>query len=1078
MSKELQKVYTTAWESEASLPENNSHKKMLNFIGEQKRVLDFGCATGYLARLLTQRGCQVFGVEISPDAAAIAEQFCEKVSVADLDFTSAAEIFPDEKFDVVVFGDVLEHLRDPWKTLEQVKSILHPDGYVVASIPNIAHGAIRLALMQGQFDYEQQGILDNTHLRFFTRKSVEDLFESTGYLINSFDRTITHIFSPSDVIPQLNREEFSPEVIQHIESQADSETLQFIIRAYPTTLEGQLIVLRERCTRLTTEQESLKRQIERQEADRHLLQEQLQQKQAEFEQVSLQLEQTQSHLHQTQSKVKQTQASLKQAQLQLKQAHEALKHSQTDVAAAQDQVNQLKTRRQEILERLQRVRGRLQRSEAAQQHAEAEVMAMKTSKFWKLRSAWFRVKGIFGLRENPFPELAIGSLVEAPVELKESAPLVHSGTQPQPVQSAPIPYDAHVAYQIWIKHHTPTASDLKTYANMVRVFAYHPLISVVMPVYNPPIAFLRAAIESVIQQVYPHWEFCIADDASPNPQVRQVLEEYARADERIKVVFREENGHISRSSNSALEVATGEFIALLDHDDVLAPEALYEMVLLLNQHPEADMIYSDEDKIDEEGQRKYPFFKPDWSPDSFLSRMYTCHLGVYRRSLITEIGGFRVGYEGSQDYDLVLRFTEKTNKIFHIPKILYHWRIHEQSASSGATAKPYAYIAGQRALADAIQRRGEPGRVEGVPNFPGHYVVRYDIQSSDLVSIIIPTRDLGHLLNQCLESIFEKSTYPHYEVIVVDNGSTEPYTEKVINTWLNREPDRFRCYTYNIPFNYSKINNFGVSKANGKYLVFLNNDTEIITTDWLEALVEQAQRPSIGAVGAKLLYSDNTIQHAGVVIGLGGFAGHGHRYFPDGEAGYYGTAISPTNFSAVTAACLICRREVFDAVGGFDEEMPVAFNDVDFCLKLTQAGLRNLCIPHVVLYHYESKSRGLEDTLEKQSRFQHDSQMMVDRWLDFVEQDPCYSKHLTLSHSDYRIREQSGDAEQLQLMMKLKQSQNTLKRVRGRLQETQGALEDSQRRIEAMKTSKFWKLRGLWFSVKRNLGATTSAENE
>lgn len=1066
MSKELQKVYTTAWESEASVPQST-----LNFIGEQKSVVDFGCATGYLARLLTQRGCKVVGVEISPEAAVIAEQFCERVVVADLDFTSVAEILPNEKFDVAVFGDVLEHLRDPWKMLEQVRSILKPDGYVVTSIPNIAHGAIRLALLQGKFDYEKQGILDNTHLRFFTRKSVEDLFESSGYLIDAWDRTTVPIFSGHEVLPRISREDFHPEIVQQIESEAEAETVQFIIRAYPATLEGQLIVFQERCTRLTAEQERLQKQLESSHVAQDQIQLSFQQVQAELEQTNSRLQQaeallerSQALLEQSQAKVKQSQAKVKQLTIDRQQAEATSNRGQAEFEIIQAELAQVKTRNQDNRARLKQAQERLQVSEMLLQHTRDEVVAMKTSKFWKLRSAWFKTKGIFGLREQPFPELPTMPLEPITPEIVDQPPKTELTTV--------FSYNEHLAYELWMKRHMPTEQDLRDFAVMVRVFACKPLISIIMPVYNPPIEFLREAIASVIAQVYPYWELCIADDASPNPQIREVLEEYAQADERIKVVFRSENGHISRSSNSALELATGEFIALLDHDDVLAPEALYEMVLMLNKHPEADMIYSDEDKIDEENRRKYPFFKPDWCPDSFLSRMYTCHLGFYRRSLITEIGGFRVGFEGSQDYDLVLRFTEKTNQIFHIPKILYHWRIHEQSASSGAAAKPYAYEAGQRAIAEAIERRGEPGRVFGVPKVPGHYTVRYDIKIHDLVSIIIPTRDLGRLLNQCLESIFEKSTYPNYEVILIDNGSTEPYADKVITDWLNKEPQRLQCYTYGVPFNYSKLNNFGVSKANGNYLLFLNNDTEVITPDWIEAMVEQAQRPIVGAVGALLLYPDDTIQHAGVILGLGGVAGHEHSLLPATASGYFNRVISINNHSALTGACLMCRRDVFEAVGGFNEEdLAVAFNDVDLCLKIVTAGFRNVYLPHTVLYHYESKSRGKDNTPEKQARFQREIDYMHKRWATFIENDPCYNPHFSLQYSRaYELRESSDTQAQLELATQLRQSQNTLKRVRHQLNSTKEELEQVQSKVTAMETSKFWKLRSRWFGIKRNLG--------
>ena len=559
-------------------------------------------------------------------------------------------------------------------------------------------------------------------------------------------------------------------------------------------------------------------------------------------------------------------------------------------------------------------------------------------------------------------------------------------------------------YHQWLRQNFPRADELRSMARAAAALKHKPRISIVMPAYNTPEVYLREAIDSVRNQIYPHWELCIADDASTAEHIKPLLEEYAELDSRIKVVFRAENGHISAASNSAIALATGEFIALLDHDDLLTPDALYQVALLINRHPEVDAIYSDEDKIDEQGMLRDPFFKPEWSPDSFLSRMYVGHLGVYRRSLIQEIGGFRLGYEGSQDYDLVLRLTEKTENIFHIPKILYHWRIHLESAASSAEAKPYAYQAAQKAIAEAINRRGESGEVTNVPGYLGHYIIRYKIAEYKLVSIIIPTRDLGELLNQCLESIFGKSTYPNYEVVVIDNGSTEPETAEVIARWAAKEPNRFRCYPLDIPFNFSKINNYAAGKAEGDYLLFLNNDTEAIAPDWIEAMVEQAQRPSIGAVGGLLLYPDQTIQHAGVILGLGGLAAHSHQYLPSITPGYGGHVISISNVSAVTAACLMCRREVFESVGGFNEELAFAYNDVDLCLKIGDRGYRNIYLPHAVLYHHESRSRGYEDTPAKQERLRQEAEILKSKWPKLIENDPCYSPHLTRGRADYSIR--------------------------------------------------------------------------
>ena len=383
--------------------------------------------------------------------------------------------------------------------------------------------------------------------------------------------------------------------------------------------------------------------------------------------------------------------------------------------------------------------------------------------------------------------------------------------------------------------------------------------------------------------------------------------------------------------------------------------------------------------------------------------MYTCHLGVCRRSLVEEIGNFRVGFEGSQDYDLVLRLTEKTNKIFHLPQILYHWRIHNLSTAGDSDAKPYATIAAQKAIAEAIMRRGEPGKVITEANFPGVYTVRYQIQEPKLVSIIIPTRDLASTLDVCLKSIFSRTTYPNYEVIVIDNGSVESETARCLTRWQEIEPERFKCYGYDVPFNYSQINNYGAEKATGDYLLFLNNDTEVITPDWIEAMVEQAQRPSIGAVGALLLYPDDTIQHAGVVLGIGGVAGHSHKNLPANQPGYISQAVSTNNYSAITGACLMCRQEVFQEINGFNEELAVAFNDVDLCLKIIERGYRNIYLAHVILYHYESKSRGQENTPTKQARFAKEVNYMRQKWSSICDRDPCYSIHLTKTHEDYSI---------------------------------------------------------------------------
>lgn len=566
--------------------------------------------------------------------------------------------------------------------------------------------------------------------------------------------------------------------------------------------------------------------------------------------------------------------------------------------------------------------------------------------------------------------------------------------------------ERNIVYSKWRKQHRPSRTELNTMKREANAFEYKPLISIVMPTYNTPDRFLREAIESVQNQVYDNWQLCIADDCSSEPQVRETLEEYRLKDDRIEIVYRSENGHISASSNSAIEIARGDFIAFFDHDDVLSPDALFEMVQIVNQHPSADLIYSDEDKLTLGGNHVDPFFKPDWSPDKMLSHMYTCHFSMYRKDIIDEIGGLRVGFEGSQDYDLALRFTEKTDRIYHIPKILYHWRIHPKSTSGNADAKGYTYIAGQKALQEALQRRGEYGQVEHVQGQRGNFRVRYDIVDRAKISIILPTKDLADVLEICLESIFMHPSKIPYEVLLVDNASSERKTFEIFSKWEEKEPDRFRLLEYPEAFNYSKINNFAAQYATGSYLLFLNNDIEVITKDWLSMMLEQAQRPSIGAVGCKLLFPDDSIQHAGVVLGAGdhGIALHAHKHYPADSNGYFCNLKTINNYSAVTAACLMCSKNLFEEVGGFTQELSVAYNDIDLCLKFMKKGRFNVYLPHVELYHHESKSRGFEDTKEKRERLKIEAKYMWEHWDCELKNDPFYNPNFSRKDGNFRIR--------------------------------------------------------------------------
>ena len=560
-----------------------------------------------------------------------------------------------------------------------------------------------------------------------------------------------------------------------------------------------------------------------------------------------------------------------------------------------------------------------------------------------------------------------------------------------------------VPYPGWIAEFDTLIDEDRTAMQMqAEGFNLKPLVSIVMPVYNPNPIWLEQALASVRIQNYPNWELCIADDASTDSEIRPLLERYTQMDQRIKVVFREQNGHISAASNSALDLAQGEWIALLDHDDLLAEHALYWVVDAINKQPECRLIYSDEDKIDEAGVRSDPYFKCDWNPDLFFSQNMFSHLGVYHADLVRKVGGFRIGLEGSQDYDLALRCSEliAPEQIQHIPRVLYHWRIHADSTAHSSEAKPYAMIAGERALNEHLDRQGINAKAVAL----GYgYRVRYALpRHLPLVSLIIPTRNGLKLLKQCIESILAKTTYPNYEILIVDNGSDDLATLRYLKALT--QDDRIRVLRDDLPFNYSALNNAAVKVARGELIGLINNDIEVISPEWLSEMVSHALRPEVGAVGARLWYADDTLQHAGVVLGIHGIAGHAHRFLPKGDTGYCGRASLIQSFSAVTGACLIVRKSLYEQVGGLNEiELKVACNDVDFCLRLREAGYRTIWTPYAELYHHESATRGFDDTPEKLARSAKEVAYMQKCWGELLQNDPAYIPNLSLDNEDFSL---------------------------------------------------------------------------
>jgi GT2 family glycosyltransferase len=526
-----------------------------------------------------------------------------------------------------------------------------------------------------------------------------------------------------------------------------------------------------------------------------------------------------------------------------------------------------------------------------------------------------------------------------------------------------------------------------------------------MPVFDPDPAILDAAIQSVRDQSYTRWELCIADDSSSNPAVADVLRSHSKADPRIKLHFRNARGNISAASNTALEMATGDYVALFDHDDLLPPLALHWVVESINQHPDAQIFYSDEDKIDEQGRRFDPYFKSDFNHVLLLAQNMISHLGVYRRNLVESVGGFRLGFEGAQDYDLVLRCvaTVSRDAIVHIPRVLYHWRAIAGSTALSPTEKPSAASAAQRAVTEHVRRFDSGATVEPAPESPMHLRVRHSLPSpAPLVSILICTRDHESLLRTAIESICDKTTYPNYEIVVLDNGSRDAATLDFLAS-ISVRPG-ITVIRDDSPFNYSRLNNTAVRHARGQVLCLLNDDIEVLTPGWLEEMVSFSLQPNVGAVGARLWYPDGTtLQHGGVIIGVGGVAGHAHPRLVRNQVGYFSRGVLQQELSAVTGACLVVRRDVFDGVGGFDEQIAVAFNDVDLCLRIRAAGYCNVWTPFAEMIHHESASRGYEDNPEKIARFQRELRFMQDRWGAVLDSDPYYNQNLSMHAGDFTL---------------------------------------------------------------------------
>jgi len=921
------------YESQVDLSaKNTSHAQLVLLTGRNKRVLEVGPATGYVTEVLRRRGCQVTAVENDPAAAEVAEKFCERIIVGDIEEIDFPQTFGEEQFDVVMFGDVLEHLVDPKGALEKVRPLLRAGGCVVASIPNVAHASVRVMLLDGKFVYTEKGLLDHTHLRFFTKSGIETLFEEAGYRIRVWRRTSTDTLQdPFAEELSLGESQLPPHLVEALRQDPEALTYQFVVRAYPQRVQRLNKRGSQRLPDLTNGVGSALEAL------------------WDLERVFAQKDRDIAHME----------AGLAEKDALLTEKERRIASAGATLAETEQQLREVQ-----------------QQFQIATSTLGFRLLERARAVINRLVPPGTRRRGVLGLFRRGLRIILAegwGTFVRRAVPVWRWGPrLVRRARLAASVGSL------DEQYQLWLRAHALTPARVRRIRKEAARLSCRPKVSIVMPVYNSDAAWLREAIESVRGQLYDDWELCIADDASSEPAVRELLQEY-EGDERIKVTYLEENQGISAASNAALALATGEYVGFLDHDDELKPDALYEVVKLLNEQPDLDFIYSDEDKRSPDGRLVQPFFKPDWSPDLLLSINYVPHFAVYRKRTVDEVGGLRSECDFSQDYDLALRVTERTNRIGHVALPLYTWRMIPGSAASEVEAKPRSTEAAKRALADAMRRRGIGAEILEGP-FKTAYRVRYRIRGEPLVSIIIPTRDRVELLSRCIASIKKKTSYRNYEIIVVDNDSRD---EKTLD-YLKKSPHR--CITYPGAFHYAGMMNFAVRETAGEHVIMLNNDTEVISPEWVEAMLEHSQRPEVAAVGARLFYPDGRrVQHEGIIIGLGGGSAGNVDH-----GGYFGLGKMVRNLSAVTGACMMVRRDVFEGLGGFDESLGIAFNDVDYCLRAREQGYLIVYTPYSVLYHHEGGTRGRLHPME-------DERFFRSRWGEPGQyRDPYYNPNLSL----------------------------------------------------------------------------------
>lgn len=922
--------------------DTGSHGKLLSQIRPNSTVLECGCAGGYMTKYMKEQlNCRVYIIEYDREGFDSAKQYAEDGICADLTKDGWYSKFRGMEFDYILLADVLEHLPDPLAVLQKAATLLKESGTVLVSLPNIGHNDVVVKLLQGNWDYTATGLLDDTHIHFWGINNLAAFFQKAGLHITVLDAT---------TVPTMHTEQYADgqfpadeNIYAVIKDRREGEVFQFILTLQRTEyVKSNGIAFVDRIPEKGSEsleaptvQALVDARLADCEAHIRKQNELLETTMENYRALENDYKKNMESFNLRISDLRRSNTELEQNIVQDKKAYEKLqaekKTADAELAACKEQVMLALRQRDDLKTQLAL--------------AQFQFDAISNSTFWKLtlplqhiidavkdtlymnRYTRLLGKGIMSLFRNGF---------KATWNKVRNKLRTHFGKAPLPL---PIP-----AVQ--------EPFDPEKLEEIPQVIKF----SVLVPLYNTSEGYLREMIQSVRDQVYGNWELCLADGSDPeHSYVEQVCREYAQADPRIRYQRLAENRGISENTNACAQMATGDYIALLDHDDIYTPDALYfnaKAILETN----ADVLYSDEDHLALDGSHVNPFYKPDWSPDLLYSQMYICHLLVFRRSLFEKIGGYRKEFDGSQDYDLMLRFSEETDKICHIPRILYSWRESETSTAANASAKPYAHTAGKNALDAHLKRKFGPKARAEETEYLFVFSPRFHLDKAPLASIIIPMKDHWEMTDACIKSIFEKTTYPNYEIIILNNRSqkadTYAWFEKV------KQENRVRVIDADMEFNWSKINNFGIRHAKGDVFVFLNNDTLVISPDWLDRLAENALRPDVGVVGGLLLYEDNTIQHAGVVVGINGWADH---VFKGMAPVHYGAPfVSPMvsrNVLAVTGACMAVSRATLEKIGTFDESFIICGSDVELCIRAHDHALYNRYDVNVRLYHLESKSR-------------------------------------------------------------------------------------------------------------------------